>query len=426
MIDFEAMLISIYPDSDGMRKLIDLGLKDENVGILGDDAVAAWRTAKTWFQRKNTAIPMEIMLHDHEQYIRRNQEEQVDDAIDTDPTWLVRTLQTRYLHSAFKKRLNDANDDGTFDHDLEYGESLDRVATLVHDLLAITNNSSPDKPLEPMSVDLEEFVEDTLTWEERVKTGDTKEPVTFGFQLIDNVYKGIRPGELAVMAAYTKLGKSFLLCKQALAAAIAGNKVALWTLENSEEETYSRLTALAGGFSYEHISNKTLPPGQERERFRELVGQDVFDRLFVKQPVRRCTLDEMYWESYNVNVDLFIGDQLSHVYFPSLRRSDPDWLNEGEKLLAARRLSRETNVPSIWAAQLNQKAANKDDLDSTMMGRSQGIVQGADFVFYLSDPSRGLGNVRKLSCSTSRRGPRVAWELIFDFAPMKIEAVRVI
>lgn len=427
MIDFEAVLIKLYPDADGMRRLIELGLKDENVELLGEDALKTWRSAKSWYQRKGKPIPMAVLLEDHEAYVRIKQE-QGEEEIDPEPSWLVKSLQVRYLQTAYRSRMLDAEDDGTFDVNKTYEESLELTKSLSRDLLRITTNSTSDKPLEPMSANLPEFIEDTLSWEERVEAGEVKRPVTFGFDKVDDTYKGIRQGEIAVLAAYTKIGKSFILCKMALKAAIDGNKVALWTLENSEEETYARLTALAGELSYDHVSNKTLWPGEERDTFRGLVGQDVFDRLHVKQPQSQAsaTLDEMYWESYDAGIDLFVGDQLSHVYYPSERKGDPDWLNEGQKLLTARRLSKETHMASVWAAQLNVKAAKKDDLDSTMMARSQGIVQGADFVFYVSDPTKGTGNVRKLSCSTSRRGPKMDWELIFDYSPLKIEAVRVI
>lgn len=425
MIDKEALLLACYTDTESVRKLIELGLKEENVELLqgGDEAVRVWRFVKGWYQRKAKAPEEKYLLEEFERYVKTVRERGSEED-DPDLRWLVQSLHREYLHKMFRSRIEDAYKDKTFSADSEFEESLALAKELTRDLQKVTLASTAETPLQPMSVKLASFVDDTLTWEDRVASGDAFKPVTFGFDMIDEFYQGIRPGEVVVIAAYTKVGKSFLLCKCALKAAMQGRKVALWSLENSEEETFSRLTALYAGLPYEHINQKTLHPGQERERFRSLVGEEVFDKLYVKQPVgsETMTLEAMYWESFENDIELFVGDQLSHVYFPDTAR-DPDWLAEEKKLLRARALSRETGMASIWAAQLNVKAAKAADPDSTMMARSQGIVKGADLIFFLSDPTKGTGDIRKLACGQNRRGPQLAWQLTWTYAPMDIEAV---
>ena len=426
MIDKEALLLSCYTDTEKVRRLIQFGLKEENVELLGNEALKVWRFVKGWYQRNAKAPTEKFLLDEFEQYVK-TVKERGDEEDEPDLKTLVQGLQRQYLHKRFKSRIEESKSDGTFSTDLDFEESLEKTKELSRDLLKITVASTTETPLQPMAVTLAQYVDDTLSWEERVKSGEAFEPITFGFEKVDEVYQGIRPGELVVMAAYTKIGKSFLLCKCALAAALKGRKVALWSLENSEEETFSRLTALQGRLPYDHVNQKTLSPGEERQRFKELVGQEVFNNLYVKQPIgtESATLEEMYWESFDQGIELFVGDQLSHVYYPSMNR-DPDWLAEEKKLLQARSLSKETGMASIWASQLNIKAAKSADPDSTMMARSQGIVKGADLVFYLSDPTKGTSTIRKLACGQNRRGPTVDWELVFNYAPMDIEAVAII
>lgn len=422
-VDYEYLLLTQYTDGEAMRKLIDLGLKDEVVEILGEDALAVWKESKDWYQHKTKPIPESILMEMFEQYVVKTRASDEDD-IDPDPKWLVERLQERHHRQRYKARLAKATTDGTFDTGLTLAESLQATKGLARDLLKIAVSSTSEKPLQPMSVGLPVFIEETLTRQQRIEEGDEKKPVTFGFGLVDKAYQGIRPGELVVMAAFTGAGKSFLMCKCALAAAKAGYKVALWTLENSEDETFARLTALAGGLSYAHVSQALLHPNHAK-MFRELVGDEVFDLIYVKEPKsgEGSSLDEIYWQSFDVGVDLIIGDQLSHVHHPQESKGESDYLTEEKKLRHAKDLTKETGVAAIWAAQLNVKAHGKADIDMTMMARSQGYNREADFVFGLSDPSNGTGNNRRLECIKTRRGPNVAWELLFNFDPMDIKDV---
>lgn len=421
MIDFEATLLKMYIDNDAMRKLIDCGLKDENVEILGEDALNVWVTARQWYQKKNKAVEEAWLITKHESYIRTTRES--GDALDDpEPSEIVKALKTRYLQKRYKARIEEE----TFDLKDSPEASQVKALNLARDLLKIAMASAPERPLEPMSENLERFVKENLEYNSLLEEGLLRKPVTFGFQKVDDLYQGIMPGEVVVLAAYLKVGKSFVAAKQALAAAESGRKVALWTLENSEHETYARLVALKAGLSYIDINQHSL--GQEqREKFKELVGKDVFERLYVKRPVtmEASSLEEIYWQSKDVGAELVIGDQLSHVYYPGEKKSDPDWLNEHKKMLTISALSKETDMASIWVHQLNRGAHNKADPGANDLARSLGIGQAADFVFYLSDPTKGTGTVRKLACSTVRRGPTCKWELIFNFSPMQVEATRV-
>lgn len=425
MIDYEVELLKLYTNPDSIRRLIDLGLKYENVEIFTEEAAQIWREVKDWYQKTGgKVIPLEVLMEDHEQYIKLAQEGQ-EDSEPLEPSWIVTKIQTKYLHSIFKKRVIDSQKDGTFDANDDYLTSLEKAKEFTRDLMRITVTSTSERPLEPMSDRMSEFVEDTLSWEDRLQDGEIKPPVTFGFKMVDDAYKGMRPGELAVVAAGWKVGKSYVACKQALKAAQDGRKVALWTLENSEEMAFARLCALAGGFSMSHISDKTLPPNQ-RDRFKALVGEEVFERIYVKQPMASHdrSLEEIYWQSYNVGVELVIGDQYSHVTY-SGRKGDPDWLIEGEKALESRRLSLDSGLPSIWMTQLNRGGGKKSSPDGSDIGRSIGIVQAADWMFYLSKPQNGI-DARRLHCSDARRGPEMDWEMLFKFDPMTVEVVRVI
>ena len=69
----------------------------------------------------------------------------------------------------------------------------------------------------------------------------------FGLPEVDVHTNGIREGELAVVGAYAKVGKSYFVDRVALREFEQGRCVALYTLENSISMTTDRIACLANG-----------------------------------------------------------------------------------------------------------------------------------------------------------------------------------
>lgn len=430
MIDLEYLLLKMYTDTDKMRRMLDLGLKEENVAALNEDAVKVFSTAKGWFQRTGSAVPASVLLEDHEQYVRVNSDSE-DEVDEPDPVWVVKKLQTRYLRAQFKEVTENANKLGTFDNDLDYDEQLEKAKGFVRDLGRVTVNSTAEEGLVVFSEEVEAYVESVLSWSDDVESGKIKRPISFGFQAPpgetspDTMYQGLRRGELAVFSAYLKVGKTHLCCKAALKAALDGDTVALFALEPSKESVKDIIAALAMRLPMSHVEEKTLMPGVERDKFRELVVQDALSRIHIKHPMGKGarSLEEMYWQAYDVDADLLVGDQLSHVYYEGTNRNSQDWKLEEERAYLVRQLSQETNMASIWAHQLGRQASKKKDPSSSDLAGSLGAGRAADFMFYLARVD-GNDNLRTLACREPRRGPVANWEVTFGFDPMAIEITR--
>jgi DnaB helicase-like protein len=429
VIDLEYHLLKMYTDEDKMRRMMDLGLREENVASLNEDAAAVFRTAKGWWQRNGVAVPSSVLLEDHEQYVKTNSDSD-DDVEEADPQWVVKKLQIRYLRLQFKSATDEANKAGTFDDDQDYDEQLEKAKGFVTELRKITVNSTSEEGPVSFGAEIEQFVKETLEYEDDVASGRVKPPVSFGFDpppgdtSPDTMYQGLRRGELALFSAYLKGGKTHLCCKAALKAAMDGDTVALAALEPSKESVKSILAALASRLPMSHVEEKTLTPGPERERFRELVTNDALSRIHIWHPVSKGarTLEEMYTQAYDLGADLFVGDQFSHVYYAA-GKNTPDWVVNDEKPHLARQLSQESKMASIWAWQLNRGASKKKDPSSSDLARSIGAGQASDFLFYLAKVD-GNPDVRTLACRESRRGPEANWELTFRFDPMIIEVSR--
>jgi replicative DNA helicase len=143
---------------------------------------------------------------------------------------------------------------------------------------------------------------------------DTGTGVPFGLAELDAHTRGQLPGELAIVAARTKVGKSFLLCLCAIQAHLAGLKPVLFTLEMSIPEMRDRIDAFASGVSYTQIQQGTLlPAGTERLHAAQDALRERGD-LHVERPVRgERTVKNMVSRTRQLGGDIILIDQLSFM-----------------------------------------------------------------------------------------------------------------
>lgn len=138
--------------------------------------------------------------------------------------------------------------------------------------------------------------------------------MTLGLPELDAQTGGVRPGELAAVAAYTKVGKTFLLVKAAVEARKKGYTPLVMTLEQSTDEIGERIDAMHSGVSYERLQNTTLMPDESTRLLRardELTG---FGRFYVETPARGDrTIKNITTRARMLGADYLIIDQLSFL-----------------------------------------------------------------------------------------------------------------
>ena len=81
-----------------------------------------------------------------------------------------------------------------------------------------------------------------------------------GFIDIDNLTSGLQPGNLIVLAARPGMGKSSLAVNMARNIAVAGNTVAIFSLEMSRWEIGMRLLCAEARVPWDRIRNKRVGP----------------------------------------------------------------------------------------------------------------------------------------------------------------------
>lgn len=186
--------------------------------------------------------------------------------------------------------------------------------------------------------------------------------VSIGLEDLDEHTRGILPGELCAAAAYTKVGKSWLLSNAFVTAQRNGLRPIFFTLEMGIPEIEDRIDAIYSGVSFQRLSQRTLTP-EETVRYR--AGQDEQAALgsgFIERPQRGDrTVKHMVSRARQVDANLLIIDQLSFIDAERTYSGDSALrMKHGELIFELKdEISRESagKIPCLLAVQLNRQAA---------------------------------------------------------------------
>jgi replicative DNA helicase len=212
-----------------------------------------------------------------------------------------------------------------------------------------------------------------------------------GVFLLDDVINdftfGLKRSELAVLVAAPNVGKSWIVGKAALEAALRGHRVYYASLENRDSLTRGRLECLFSGIPYSAYERGDLSPTQveDLKGCRDKLEQ-LSDNLIVDCPRYRKerTTYELYTRARFHGAELFVGDQLSWVTPP--KRTGDKTQEASDNITDITDVTREMDIASLWAVQFNRQSM------STKKGRgglhhialSSIIEQTVDWAFSLS------------------------------------------
>ena len=220
--------------------------------------------------------------------------------------------------------------------------------------------------------------------EELQRNGAEVTGVSTGFRDLDRKLAGLHPGNLVVVAARPGMGKSALAFNIAQNVALAGNTVAVFTLEMSREEVVTRLLCSKG-----RIDSQKLRTGRLTEAdFTKLSNaaaalykQDIYvddsPGLTVTEIRAKCRRLRR-----KPGLDLVVVDylQLMNGSGQENRQQEIAMISRSLKDLA-----RELHVPIIAASQLNRGVEAREDKRPRLgdLRESGAVEQDADVVMFI-------------------------------------------
>lgn len=185
---------------------------------------------------------------------------------------------------------------------------------------------------------------------------DVSYDASTGFEKVDSVLKGLSPGNLIILAARPKVGKTAFALAIAKNVALSGKTVALFSLEMTKYEIYERLLSCSETISLNRIIDKNFSKSdmEKVDKFLENVKSlpiKINDNANISVAEMKCQCKVID------NLGLVIVDYLQLI------KPNGKYDNRNQEVGAISRelklLACELGVPVLCLAQLNR--ANSDD-----------------------------------------------------------------
>lgn len=253
-------------------------------------------------------------------------------------------------------------------------------------LFAITEKQA-GRNLTPIHVAISDYFDRVEAM--RSNTDETKTVgVPTGFTDVDGLLGGLQKSDLVFVAGRPGMGKSSWLLTVALNAARAGAKVAVFSMEMSNEQLVQRMVSMETGLNVQDLRLGKVNDA-EWSRFVAAAGNlsqlgiylDDSPALAPMQLRARCR--RLYREG---GLDLGIVDYAQLMNAGSSARRDGNRVQELSYITRSlKELARELNAPLLVAAQLNRDLEKRKDKRPQLsdLKDSGSLEQDADVVLFL-------------------------------------------
>ncbi len=411
----EKTVILMLPDQESIEILIREGLNLETLPSASLRPVVQW--SMDYYGSSNKAPSVGVLserwgdlLSDNSIDIAEEPEESLEWAIDSLYGDYVRKVSAEFARE-FITTVSGAEPEQRVG---VLGEFSSRLASLTLSLQSRRTVS-----------DMRESADRILSdYDNAVATQGQIEGLRFGMPMVDAHTGGIRPGEMAVVAAPAKVGKSFMLNAVAYSEWARGNSPALFTLENSIEMTEARIACLATNISSLDLQRGTLSDG-DHARLREWVNDvlrvaDNPFRIFNPTNTNR-TPHAIVQAARAYDCDSIVLDQLTFVESTDKIRGQSrsyelkDIIHNLKDLIDHSRKP----LPLAAAHQIKRdgisRASSTGRLAMTDMADSSEVERGFDFIFglYQTDDDK-MAQEMQLQGLAARRVPSKSFALTWD------------
>jgi replicative DNA helicase len=257
---------------------------------------------------------------------------------------------------------------------------------------------------------------------------DKYKGIHIGFPTFDSITNGVRGGQLMVIIAAVKEGKSTMLLNIAHNVHIAGKSVLYVSVEMPKEQVERRYDARASGLSYSKIRDGRLNPTEEAIYQKCIANQKARTNGFYVIDAHDCSTSYLRSKlrTFPHKFDLIVLDYLTLIQ-PSTKGRD-QWESIGKTTEEVRAIAREMNIPIITAAQANRdgmkEAKYKYNVEN--VGLSHLISAHADTLLSLRLTDRDeleISDVVEMTAATiairDDRGCRFTIDAQFDLMLMK-------
>jgi len=390
-------------------RLISKIVEDRNIGVALERNVN-----EHWFADVNDK-KMFRFLHDH--YTNYQECPSLDVILENFPTYQTLGIQDRI--------------DYLIDRAVENRRKASVIKTIDEVLSSIEKNQDHEGAIISMERGLIRLEEEGLTKSNDLEITDAakhaKEEYEFrkanpgllglatGFPTMDEATSGLQPGQLIVIVAPPKTGKSTLALQIALNAHLNGKVPMFMSFEMSNAEQKSRYYAMRARISHRRLMTGTLAPDEETRYFRVVEGiENMRERFWFVDSSGGQTVGAVASKVQSKNPDIvFIDGTYLMIDEQSGESNTPQAITNITRSL--KRLAQKINKPIVISTQALTWKMKKGQVTADSIGYSSSFHQDADVIFGLQREDENVDDTRLLRVVASRNGGLSEVSLMWDW-----------
>jgi hypothetical protein len=402
----EDVLYGSLTDVDALEQLVRIGMPLECVPNPSMRDVVSW--AIEYFDKngQTKAPSREALVETWGQLLEDQEIELQDEDLELDDvSWAIDALKARYADWRFQAWQKEAASA------LAQASTADRLNVMTMEVGKLNELilSLADKTQQVEGI--EGIQRSFANYQRRSETAQQHRGLAFGIPEIDQYTYGIHEGELAVLAAGPKTGKSVTLAFILLQEWKKRRHATYYTLENSVDMTYDRLVCIHLHIDHDRYRRGECTP-DEVERVQTFIaerGDDLREFVHVVQPQRgQRTVQWMTRHARAIGTESLLIDQLTFMEAShrSLRGPDKitDVMHDLKDAIGGR-----LAIPCLLAHQINREgmreAKKSGWLEMYMLAEGSEVERTADWAFGLyASPDERAAQMIKWQTMATRRG----------------------
>jgi replicative DNA helicase len=236
-----------------------------------------------------------------------------------------------------------------------------------------------------------------------------------GFPTMDEATSGLQKGQLIVIVAPPKTGKSTLALQIAINAQLQGHTPLFYSFEMSNSEQVSRYYAMRSRISHKRLMTGTLTPEEETTYYRIVEGLPNYkDKFWFIDSSGGQTVSAIASKIQNKNPDIvFIDGTYLMIDEQTNESNTPQALTNITRSL--KRLAQKIQKPIVISTQVLNWKMKKGQVTADAIGYSSSFHQDADVIFGLQREDEAVDDTRLLRVIASRNGGLSEVSLVWDW-----------
>lgn len=236
-----------------------------------------------------------------------------------------------------------------------------------------------------------------------------------GFSTMDAATSGLQKGQLIVIVAPPKTGKSTLALQIAINAQLQGHTPMFYSFEMSNSEQVSRYYSMRARISHKRLMTGTLTPDEEKTYYKIVDSIPNYrDKFWFIDSSGGQTVSGIASKIQNKNPDIvFIDGTYLMIDEQTGESNTPQALTNITRSL--KRLAQKVNKPIVISTQVLEWKMRKGQVTADAIGYSSSFHQDADVIFGLQREDEAVDDTRLLRVIASRNGGLSEVSLVWDW-----------